>query len=106
MMDSVDDTTILVPDTQADKAEDQRIDADAIILEESTTNIIEKREENVSVLIEKTFRSLIGYIEKRFHNLEDQVIGLQNISLPKNVGNLATSENGLHFDPLKIGFQS
>ena len=99
MMDSVDDTTILVPDTQADKAEDQRIDADAIILEESTTNIIEKREENVSVLIEKTFRSLIGYIEKRFHNLEDQVIGLQNISLPENVVNPATSENGLHFDP-------
>ena len=45
--DSVDDTTTLVPDTQADNSKDERIDTDRIILKESTTNITEKREENV-----------------------------------------------------------
>ena len=58
--DSVDGATTLVPDTQADNSEDERTDANTIILEESTTNIIEKREENVSVLIDKTFSSLFS----------------------------------------------
>ena len=45
--DSVNDATILVPDTQVDNSEDWRTDPDTIILEESTTNILlleEKKE--------------------------------------------------------------
>ena len=70
-------------------------------MEENTTNILEKRDGNVSVLIGKRFSSLIEYIEKRFHILEDQVIGMQNINLPRNAVNSATSENGLCADLLK-----
>ena len=99
--DSTDDATILLPDMQADNSEDEKTDADTIILEESTTNIIEIREENVSVLINNKFSSLTEYIEKRFHNLEDQVIGLKNVNLPKNVVNPATTDNGLYVNLLK-----
>ena len=99
--DSVDHATISVPDAQVDNSEDERTDANTIFLEENTTNILEKRDENVSVLIDKKFSSLIEYIEKRFHILEDQVIGMQNINLPRNVVNPATLENGLYIDLLK-----
>ena len=99
--DSVDDATILVSNTQVDNSEDERTDANTISLEENTTNILEKRDGNVSVLIGKRFSSLIEYIEKRFHILEDQVIGMQNINLPRNAVNSATSENGLCADLLK-----
>ena len=99
--DSVDDATILVSNTQVDNSEDERTDANTISLEENTTNILEKRDGNVSVLIGKRFSSLIEYIEKRFHILEDQVIGMQNINLPRNAVNSATSENGLYADLLK-----
>ena len=43
--------------------EDGRTDADTIILEENTTNIIEKQDENVLVLTDKKFSSFIEYIE-------------------------------------------
>ena len=99
--DSVVGTTISVPDTQADNLEDVKTDANIIFLEENTTNILEKRDEDVSVLIGKKFSSFIEYIEKRFHILEDQVIGMQNINLPRNVVNPATLENGLYIDLLK-----
>ena len=81
--DSVDDATILVPDTQVNNSEDRRTDADTIILGESTTNIMEKQDKNVSALIDKKFSSLIEYIEKRFHDLQNQVTGLQNIKVQK-----------------------
>ena len=99
--DSVVGTTISVPDTQVDNLEDVKTDANIIFLEENTTNILEKRDEDVSVLIGKKFSSFIEYIEKRFHILEDQVIGMQNINLPRNVVNPATLENGLYIDLLK-----
>ena len=74
--DSFDDATILVPDTQTGNSEDERTDDDtnAIFPEESTTenNIVEKREESISVLIENKFSSLIQSIEKRFHNIEEK----------------------------------
>ena len=54
------------------------------------------------MLIDKKFSSLIEYIEQRFHILADQVIAMQNITLPRNVVNPASSENGLHKDLLKI----
>ena len=54
------------------------------------------------MLIDKKFSSLIGYIEQRFHILADQVIAMQNITLPRNVVNPASSANGLHKDLLKI----
>ena len=81
----VDDATILVPNTQVDNSEDERTDANTIFLEENKTNILEKRDDNLLVLIDKKSSSLIEYIEKRFHILEDQVIGIQNINLPRNV---------------------
>ena len=99
--DSVNDATISVSDTQTDNSEDERTDANKTFLEENTTNILEKWEENVSVLIGKKFTSFIEHIEKRFHILEDQVIGMQDINLPRNVVNPATSENGLYVDLLK-----
>ena len=74
--DSFGGSTILVPDTQANTSEDERTDADTVILEESTTNIIEKGEEIVSVLIDKKFSSLIEHNKKRVDNLEDEAIGL------------------------------
>ena len=80
--DSVDNATFLVSDTQVDNSEDERTDANTIFLEENTTNILEKRDENVSVLIDKKFSSLIEYIEKRFHILEDQE--LENQLTEKN----------------------
>ena len=99
--DSVDGATISVPDTQIDNSEDERTHANKTFLEENTANILKKRDENVSVLIDKKWSSPIDYIEKRFHILEDQVIGTQNINSPRNVVNLATSENGLYVDLLK-----
>ena len=69
--DSVDDATISVPDTQVDNSEGERTDANKTFLEENTTNILEKQDEKVSVLRDKKFSSLIEYIEKRFHILED-----------------------------------
>ena len=51
-----------MPDTQVDYLEDERTDANTIFLEENTTNISEKLDENVSVLIDKKFSSLTEYI--------------------------------------------
>ena len=90
-----------MPNTQVDNSEDERTDANTIFLEENKTNILEKRDDNLLVLIDKKSSSLIEYIEKRFHILEDQVIGMQNINLPRNAVNSATSENGLYADLLK-----
>ena len=81
--DSVDDATISVPDTQVNNSEDRRTDADTIILGESTTIIMEKQDKNVSALIDKKFSSLTEYIEKRFHDLQNRVTGLQNIKVQK-----------------------
>ena len=69
--DSVDDATISVPDGQVDNSKDERTDANKTFLEENTTNILEKQDEKVSVLRDKKFSSLIKYIEKTFHILED-----------------------------------
>ena len=87
--------------TQVDNSEDERTDANTISLEKNTTNILEKRDENVSVLVDKKFSSLIEYNKKRFYILEDKVLGMQNINLPRNAVNSATSENGLYADLLK-----
>ena len=103
--DSFDDATSLVPDTQTGNSEDERTDDDTntIFPEESTTenNIVEKREESISVLIENKFSSLIQSIEKRFHNIEDKITGFQNMNLPRNSVNPTTSENNLYVELLK-----
>ena len=103
--DSFDDATILVPDTQTGNSEDERTDDDTntIFPEESTTgkNIVEKREESISVLIENKFSSLIQSIEKRFHNIPDKTIGFQNMNLPRNSVNLTTPENNSYVELLK-----
>ena len=97
------DTTILVPDTQTGNSEDERTDNDTttIFPEESTTenNIVEKREESISVLIENKFSFLIQSIEK--DNIEDKIIGFQNVNLPRNSVNPTTPENNLYVELLK-----
>ena len=65
-----------MPDAQVDNLEDERIDANTVFLKENTTNILEKRDKNASVLIDSKFSSRKEFIEKRFHILEDQVIGM------------------------------
>ena len=96
---------ILVPDTQTGNSEDERTDDDTntIFPEESTTenNIVEKREESISVLTENKFSSLIQSIEKRFHNIEDKIIGFQNMNLSRNSVNPTTPENNLYVELLK-----
>ena len=52
-IDSVDDATISVPDTQVDNTEDGRTHTNKTFLEENTANMLKKRDENVSVLIDK-----------------------------------------------------
>ena len=103
--DSFDDAMILVPDTQTGNSEDERTDDDTntIFPEESTTenNIVEKREESILVLIENKFSSHIQSIEKRFHNIEDKIIGFQNMNLPRRSVNPTTPENNLYVELLK-----
>ena len=113
--DSIDDATILVPDTQTRNSEDERTnddtntifrkddDTNTIFPEESTTenNIVEKREESISILIENKFSSLTQSIEKRFHNIEDKITGFQNMNLPRNSVNPTTPENNLYVELLK-----
>ena len=96
---------ILVPDTQTGNSEDERTDDDTntIFPEESTTenNIVKKREESISVLTENKFSPLIQSIEKRFHNIEDKIIGFQNMNLSRNSVNPTTPENNLFVELLK-----
>ena len=103
--DSFDDATILVPDTQTGNSKDERTDDDTntIFPEESTTenNIVEKLGESISVLIENKLSSLIQSIEKRFHNIEDKIIGFQNTNLPRNSVNPKTPGNNLYVELLK-----
>ena len=103
--DSFDDATILVSDTQTRNSDNERSDDDtnAIMPEESNTenNTVEKREESISVLIENKFSSLIQSIEKRFHNIEDKIIGFQNINLPRNSVNPTTPGNNLYVELFK-----
>ena len=76
IVESDDDATISVPDAQVDNLEDERIDANTVFLKENAANILEKRDKNASVLIDNKFSSHKEFIEKRFHILEDQVIGM------------------------------
>ena len=78
-------------------------DTNTIFPEESTTenNIVEKREESISILIENKFSSLTQSIKKRFHNIEDKITGFQNMNLPRNSMNPTTPENNLCIELLK-----
>ena len=102
---SFDNATILVSDTQTRNTEDERTDDDTntIFPEERTTenNIVEKREESISLLLENKFSSLIQSIEKRFHNIEDKIIGFQNMNLPRNSVNPTTPENNFYVELFK-----
>ena len=53
------------------------------------------------MLIENKFSFLIQSIEKRFHNIEDKIIGFQNVNLPRNSVNPTTPENNLYVELLK-----
>ena len=82
--DNVSDTTALFPDTQEETPEDITTE-DTIILDESevsistrdtATNTIptEQEVDDVSTLIERTFNDRSDKVEKRLHNIEDQII--------------------------------
>ena len=93
--DSFDDATILLPDTQVDTEEDD-IAANTIIhnktadnlstTETSTKTTGDKHEvDDITTFIERKFNDLSQIMEKRLHKLEDEIIGLQNLSLSGNV---------------------
>ena len=95
--DNVSDATVLFPDTQEETPEDITTE-DTIILDESgvstsirntATNTIpnEQKVNDVSTLIERKFNDLGDKREKRMHNIEDQIIGMQLSNL---LGNIAS----------------
>ena len=110
---NVSDDTVLFRDTQEETPEDITTE-DTIILDETdvittrdtATNTISNEQEvdNVSPLIEKKFNDLSCYKgEKRLHNIEDQMIGMQLSDLSGNnvSGKAVTSESFLFVDILK-----
>ena len=91
---NVSDDTVLFRDTQEETPEDITTE-DTIILDETdvittrdtATNTISNEQEvdNVLALIEKKFNDLSCHkVEKRLHNIEDQMIGMQLSDLSGN----------------------
>ena len=68
-------------------------------------NIIPNEQEvdDVSTLIERKFNDVIDKVEKRLHNIKDQIIGMQLSNLSGNNvnGTAVTSEMFLYVDILK-----
>ena len=63
----------------------------------------EQEVDDVSTLIERKFNDLIDKVEKRLHNIKDQIIGMQLSNLSGNNvnGTTVTSESFLYVDILK-----
>ena len=94
MKTNVSDATVLFPDTQEKTPEDITTE-DTIILDETeagtsardtVTNTIPNEQEldDVLILIERKFNDLSDKVEKRLHNIEDQIIGMQFSNLSGN----------------------
>ena len=111
--DNVSDATVLFPYIQKETPEDITT-KDTIILDETevitttrdtATNTIsnEKEVHDVSAIIERKFNNLSDKVEKRLHNTEDQISGMQLANLSGNnvSGKAVTSESFLYVDILK-----
>ena len=111
--DNVSDATALFADTQEETLEDITTE-DTIILDETevsisardtATNTIpnERQVNDVSTFVGKKFNHLSDKVEKRLHNIEDQITGMQLSNLSgNNVSDKAvTSESFLYVDILK-----
>ena len=112
-IDNVSDATVLFPDTQVEAPEDITTE-DTIILDgsdvitttrDTTTNTLSNEQEvdNVSALIEWKFNDLNDKVEKRLHNIEDEINGIQlsNLSGNNASGKGVTSESFLYVHILK-----
>ena len=112
-IDNVSDATVLFPDTQVEAPEDITTE-DTIILDgsdvitttrDTTTNTLSNEQEvdNVSALIEWKFNDLNDKVEKRLHNIEDEISGIQlsNLSGNNASGKGVTSESFLYVHILK-----
>ena len=112
-IDNVSDATVLFPDTQVEAPEDITTE-DTIILDgsdvitttrDTTTNTLSNEQEvdNVSALIEWKFNDLNDKVEKRLHNIEDEINGIQlsNLSGSNASGKGVTSESFLYVHILK-----
>ena len=110
--DNVSDATVLFPDIQKETPEDITT-KNTIILDETevitttrdtATNTIsnEKEVHDVSAIIERKFNNLSDKVEKRLHNTEDQISGMQlaNLSGSNVSGKAVTSESFLYVDIL------
>ena len=104
------DATVLVPDTQEETSDDI-VTGDTIILNEPEVSISKDtaantlqdiQEVDISTIIERKFDILNNNIERRFHKIEDQIMGMQLSNLPgSKVNGEVTSENFLCVDILK-----
>ena len=112
-IDNVSDATVLFPDTQVEAPEDITTE-DTIILDgsdvitttrDTMTNTLSNEQEvdNVSALIEWKFNDLNDKVEKRLHNIEDEINGIQlsNLSGNNASGKGVTSESFLYVHILK-----
>ena len=111
--DNDSDATVLFPDIQEETPEYITI-KNTIIFDETeassstrdtATNAISNKQEvdDVSSLIGRNFNDLSDKVEKRLHNIEDQINGMKNSNLLGNnfSGKAVTPESFLYVDILK-----
>ena len=111
--DNDSDATVLFPDIQ-EKTPEYTTIKNTIIFDEieaststrdTATNPISNKQEvdDVSTLIGRNFNDLSDKIEKRLHNIEDQINGMKNSNLLGNnfSGKAVTPESFLYVDILK-----
>ena len=111
--DNDSDATVLFPDIQEETPEYITI-KNTIIFDETegststrdtATNAISNKQEvdDVSTLIGRNFNDLSDKVEKRLHNIEDQINGMKNSNLLGNnfSGKAVTPESFLYVDILK-----
>ena len=112
--DNDSDAMVLFPNTQEETPEYITI-KDTITLDETeaststrdtATNTISNKQEldDVSTLIGREFNDLSNKVEKRLHNIEDQINGMKHSNLSGNnfSGKAVTSERFLYVDIPKI----
>ena len=107
--DNVSDTTVLFPDIQEETPENITTEGTIILGEtearDIATNTIPNEQEvdDVSTLTERKFNNLSDKVEKRLHNVEDQIIGMQlsNLSGSNVMCKAVTSKSFLCIDILK-----
>ena len=111
--DNVSNATVLFPDTQEEAPEDITTEDTVILYEtevftttrDAATNTMPNEQEvdGVSALMPGKFNDLSDKVEKRLHDIEDQVTGMQLSNLSRNdvSGKAVTSEGFLYVDIFK-----